>query len=107
MRVYKAVVVSVLVICATGLLPASEKTSPEFMSLDVAKAVLEKYGAEQGSPGRTFTPEEWRQWLEKSDARVRARLEVGEEDSLTNLLRFGVTFTKEYRIDDEYLVLYG
>lgn len=46
-------------------------------------------------------------WLQKSDADVRRRLDTGEEDSLTNLLRFGVTFTREYRIDDEYLVSYG
>ena len=50
---------------------------------------------------------DWLVWLQKSDAQVRQRLDTGEEDSLTNLLRFGVTYTKEYRIDDEYLVLYG
>jgi hypothetical protein len=36
-----------------------------------------------------------------------ARLDRGEEDTLTNLLRFGLTYTKEYRIDDEYLLRYG
>jgi hypothetical protein len=46
-------------------------------------------------------------WLHRSDAEIRRRLDTGEEDSLTNLLRFGVTFTKEYRIDDEYLARYG
>ena len=48
---------------------------------------------------------DWMAWLQKSDAQVRQRLDIGEEDSLTNLLRFGVTYTKEYRIDDDYLVL--
>jgi hypothetical protein len=41
------------------------------------------------------------------DADIRARLDRGEEDTLTNLLRFGVTYTKEYRIDDQYLLRYG
>ncbi len=41
--------------------------------------------------------------MHKEDAHVRARLDRGEEDTLTNLLRFGTTFTKEYRIDDQYL----
>ena len=54
-----------------------------------------------------ISSEDWIAWLQKSDAQVRQRLDTGEEDSLTNLLRFGVTYTKEYRIDDEYLVLYG
>jgi len=45
---------------------------------------------------------QWTQWLRTADAEVRHRLDAGEEDTLTNLLRFGVTFTKEYRIDDEY-----
>jgi len=48
----------------------------------------------------------WAQWLKTADAGVRRRLDAGEEDTLTNLLRFGVTFTKEYRIDDEYFARY-
>ena len=58
-------------------------------------------------PGIDVSRAEWLAWLQKSDAAVRRRLDAGEEDSVTNLLRFGVTFTKEYRIDDEYLVRYG
>lgn len=42
-----------------------------------------------------------------ADTGVRRRLEAGEEDTLTNLLRFGITFTKEYRIDDEYFLRSG
>ena len=45
--------------------------------------------------------------MHKEDAEIRARLDRGEEDTLVNLLRFGVTFTKEYRIDDQYLFKYG
>jgi len=49
----------------------------------------------------------WRMWVESQDRAIRLRLDRGTEDTLTNLLRFGVTFTREYRIDDEYLVRYG
>ena len=80
----------------------------EFMSLESAQAVLEKVHTNGAShPGPNVGREEWLAWLQRSDTDVRQRLDVGEEDSLTNLLRFGVTFTKEYRIDDEYLVRYG
>ena len=49
----------------------------------------------------------WAAWVAASDRDVRARLERGQEDTLSNLLRFGVTFTPEYRIDDEYLPKFG
>jgi hypothetical protein len=81
---------------------------PEFIPLESAKPVLEKVGSSDGAhPGASIGSHDWIEWLKKSDAQVRQRLDIGEEDSLTNLLRFGVTYTKEYRIDDEYLVLYG
>ncbi len=78
------------------------------MSLESAKPVLQKMGPRNGAhPGADINAKDWAAWLQKSDADIRRRLDVGEEDSLTNLLRFGVTFTKEYRIDDDYLVRYG
>lgn len=86
---------------------ASEKFTPEYIPLDSAKPVLAKFGSDPGRPGPNATSQEWVAWLTKSDARVRQRLDAGEEDSLTNLLRFGVTYTKEYRIDDDYLLRYG
>ena len=49
----------------------------------------------------------WAKWIRQSDQEVRLRLERGQEDTLSNLLRFGVTYTSEYRIDDSYLPRYG
>ncbi len=49
----------------------------------------------------------WNAWVQERDREIRQRLDRGEEDTLVNLLRFGVTYTKEYRIEDEYLVRYG
>jgi hypothetical protein len=49
----------------------------------------------------------WSAWVQAKDREVRERLIRGQEDTLVNLLRFGVTFTKEYRIEDEYLARYG
>jgi hypothetical protein len=85
----------------------AEAPAPVFMSLESAKPILQKMGSGSGGPGAAVSPQEWNSWLQKSDANIRQRLDIGEEDSLTNLLRFGVTFTKEYRIDDDYLVRYG
>jgi hypothetical protein len=80
----------------------------EFTPLESAKPALEALtGSASSHPGPQVSAQDWLAWLQRSDAAVRQRLDAGEEDSLTNLLRFGVTFTKEYRIDDEYLVRYG
>lgn len=85
---------------------AAQTLTPEFLPLDSALPVLQKIPCD-GCPTPAIGAQAWTAWLQKSDAQIRQRLEAGEEDSLTNLLRFGVTYTKEYRIDDEYLPLYG
>jgi len=105
---WRCIVLVGALVCEAGLLLAADKPVPEFVPLEVAKPAVEKFGGSGGShPGADVTPQEWLAWVKKSDAQVRQRLDTGEEDSLTNLLRFGVTYTKEYRIDDDYLVLYG
>jgi len=82
----------------------------QFMSLEQARPVLaalpQSVPAKLKSSG-TLQPAAWQSWMQENDREIRARLERGEEDTLVNLLRFGVTFTREYRIDDEYLVRYG
>src|SRR5271166_5082614 len=105
-RVFRSV--SLLVFVLATLASSVPSQVPEFMSLESAKPVLKKMGPGNGAhPGAEINSKDWSAWLQKSDADIRQRLDAGEEDTLTNLLRFGVTFTKEYRIDDEYLVRYG
>ena len=97
-----------VVLCTGIALLAAETPTPEFVPLEAAKPALQKFAADDsGRPGANVSQQEWLAWLQKSDVQVRQRLEIGEEDSLTNLLRFGVTYTKEYRIDDDYLLRYG
>jgi hypothetical protein len=107
-RVVLPVAPTLLLVALCASCAVARTPTPEFMSLESAQAVLQKMGTGgAGRPNANVSPEEWTTWLQQSDANVRQRLEAGEEDSLTNLLRFGVTFTKEYRIDDEYRVRYG
>ena len=49
----------------------------------------------------------WDKWVRDQDQEIRSRLERGQEDTLTNLLRLGVTYTKEERISYAYLERYG
>ncbi|HUI82586.1 MAG TPA: hypothetical protein VL240_00085 [Candidatus Binatia bacterium] len=58
-------------------------------------------------PSGQPTPAAWDRWVRDQDQEIRTRLERGEEDTLTNLLRLGVTYTKEERITYTYLVRFG
>jgi len=81
-----------------------------FISLQDAQPSLAAYQDALPEDLRRAAPlddAKWAKWLSKRDQDVRVRLDQGEEDTLSNLLRFGVTYTKEYRIDDEYLPKYG
>jgi hypothetical protein len=79
------------------------------MSFEAARPVLASMPGSlpAGLDAGRLDAAQWAKWLREADAGVRLRLDAGEEDTLTNLLRFGVTFTKEYRIDDEYFERYG
>src|SRR3954447_8713801 len=91
---------------ALGLaLPAlSQQPNPEFISFDAAQPILRAYSDSLPPELRDSpTPAAWSSWIKAHDAEIRERLVRGEEDTLTNLLRWGVTFTSEYQISREYL----
>jgi hypothetical protein len=93
---------------ALSIPAASQPPKAEFMSLESAQPVLQEFSATlpaelRNAPSATA----WQAWVQAQDASIRQRLVTGEEDTLTNLLRFGVSYTKEYQIDREYLALYG
>jgi hypothetical protein len=111
----KAIFLSLLISIGTLVLLAlpgvSPFPAPQFLSLDSAAPVLDgmtgSLPSELKESSGKLDSNVWDEWVHKQDMEVRQRLETGEEDTLTNLLRFGVTYTKEYRIDREYLALYG
>jgi SAM-dependent methyltransferase len=53
--------------------------------------------------GRTSADRErvWGEWVSRHDREIRTRLERGDEDSIVNLLLFGVTFTKLPRVTEK------
>jgi len=94
--------------CALG---AAQSAAPkEFISFEEAQPSLQAMSNTLPAELKAQNPldaDRWSGWVRAQDRAIRARLDRGTEDTLTNLLRFGVTFTKEYRISDEYLVRYG
>ncbi len=92
-------------LCSSAL---GQQPQTDFMSLDLAQPVLNGFRTHLPSGLREAPDQEhWSAWVRAQDAGIRQRLAVGEEDTLTNLLRFGVTYTSEYQIDRDYLSLYG
>src|SRR3954452_2017829 len=53
--------------------------------------------------GRTSAERErvWGEWVSRHDREIRTRLERGDEDSIVNLLLFGITFTKLPRVTEK------
>src|ERR1700690_4144572 len=101
-----------LLLLVTALLfsPLAQSQNAEFISFDAAKPVLDTLRSTLPPVLKSSAPldaKAWNAWVKAEDADIRKRLERGEEDTLTNLLRFGVTYTKEYRIDREYLSKFG
>jgi len=102
--------VTLMLVCFSPACFGQSSVRSEFISLESAQPVLK--GMSDALPpdlkaAGPLDAAKWSAWVESKDGEVRNRLIRGEEDTLVNLLRFGVTFTREYRIDDEYLVRYG
>jgi hypothetical protein len=47
---------------------------------------------------RFATAKEWTKWIARRDAEIRSRLVQGDEDSVTNFLLFGTSFTRQPRV---------
>lgn len=101
----RLLLLSALVLSTIGI---CQKPQTEFIPLDAAQPALQAYSTEL-PPSLHHPPDaaSWSAWLKAEDSSIRKRLETGEEDTLTNLLRWGVTFTSEYQINREYLAKYG
>ena len=84
--------------------------SPQFLPFSEAQPILNTYlntlPAELKPNGQP-TAVAWDKWVRTQDKDIRSRLERGQEDTLTNLLRLGVTYTKEERISYTQLESFG
>ena len=84
--------------------------TPQFVSFSEAAPVLNSYLNTLPSelkPGGKPTAVAWDKWVRDQDRDIRSRLERGQEDTLTNLLRLGVTYTREERISYTLLERFG
>ncbi len=93
-----------------GFCCALPAQAPQYVPFSAAQPILKSYlnslPAELKPNGQP-TAAAWDAWVRRNDQEIRTRLERGEEDTLTNLLRLGVTYTKQERISYGYLERYG
>ena len=90
--------------------PALVAQSPQFVPFSAAQPILKTYLNSLPAdlkPGGQPTAAAWDAWVRRNDQEIRTRLERGEEDTLTNLLRLGVTYTKQERISFHDLESFG
>jgi hypothetical protein len=84
--------------------------TPQFVPFSTAQPVLDSYISSLPAdlkPGGKPTAAAWDKWVRDQDKDIRARIEQGEENTLTNLLRLGVTYTTQPRITYDQLAKYG
>jgi SAM-dependent methyltransferase len=74
----------------------------QFIPYSDAKGIFDGLPAAIPEPFRGMSSEEraaaWPKWIAERNQQIRARLEQGEEDTLTNFLLFGTTFTHLARV---------
>ncbi|HUI40603.1 MAG TPA: hypothetical protein VL523_01425, partial [Terriglobia bacterium] len=102
---------SLMLLLFVSCLPASSHAqTPEFITFASAHPAL---AAMPGSlppelkAADPITAAAWDRWVRSRDREIRSRVQDGEEITLMNLLRLGVTFTKQERIDFDALDSYG
>ena len=90
----------VFLFCLLTLCAALAQT-PQFVPFQSAQPVLTAMRDALPPKLKTTNPvtaDAWNKWVRDRDKEIRGRIEGGEAETLTNLLRLGVTYTKEPRI---------
>jgi SAM-dependent methyltransferase len=88
-----------LLLAALGAVAADVVFTP----FESAAPVLAAFAKELPSGLQVANASSWRTWSGRQDAAIRERLDLGDVDSMVNLLLFGTSFTAEPRIEIETL----
>lgn len=89
---------SLLFFCATFLFSDEERVRYLHFA-DVAET-LQLFAASELPESNIASPGPWDHWIRKQDSQVRARIKRGEEDSISNLILYGTSYTSLARLED-------
>src|SRR5438552_9719861 len=83
----------------------SQEKRSRYLTYEEVRETVAMY-ADSGLPGSTIsTSYEWGEWILAQDQDVRSRIDRGVEDSISNLVLFGSSFTKRPRFEgSEYAI---
>ena len=79
-------------VCITCALATSAPPQTRFLSYTEAQEILAAFG-------RTEEPSAWDQWVRTEDREMRRRVDRGFEDSISNLILYGISFTRLPRLE--------
>ena len=90
----------VLSLRAEGGRAQTNKNEPQvrFLAFEDGRGILAKYADSELPGSKIATPDEWDKWIREQDRDVRSRIDRGVEDSISNLILFGTSFTKLPRL---------
>ncbi len=71
---------------------------PRFLRFDEVRDVLAAYSAAPMAPEPAPDAASWDRWIRERDRAIRARVDRGVEDSVSNLILFGTSFTSLPRL---------
>src|ERR1700680_4869308 len=74
------------------MIAAAAPPEPRFLSFAEAREILTAFGRTEDAPA-------WDAWVRTQDREVRARVERGVEDSISNLIIYGSSFTALPRLE--------
>jgi hypothetical protein len=69
-----------------------------FLAFEDERGTLAKYADSELPGSKIATPDIWDKWIREQDRDVRSRIDRGVEDSISNLILFGTSFTKLPRL---------
>src|SRR5262245_19154189 len=100
--IFHAVVGLVFMLACIGMAAVPEISHPgpqaRFTTFEEARLTLDQYRQSGLAGSRIETESEWYHWIRAQDAAVRARIDRGVEDSVSNFILYGVSFTKLPRL---------
>ncbi len=106
----KAIILGLICLLGFGYAATQAALTPQFVSFSAAQPVLEAYMSSLPAvlkPSGQLSATAWDKWVRQQDQEIRVRVQQGEENTLTNLLRLGITYTHEPIIDYVFLAQYG
>ena len=84
----------------TALRPVARAQSSKVKNItyEDGRQLLERLREVAPAELRLVSAQDWAKWVARRDAEIRSRLVQGDEDSLTNFLLFGTSFTRQPRV---------